>query len=445
VEALEERLEALVEDLQGRGAKQADDLDKLAHELGGRWTQHFQEQAEAAVAKLREELKNSGRAREESRRQLASLAEAKVASLSQATREEEEYEQQLAQAFREYAQVMHEAADVEVESIKRAAEQAMAQLQVAEQQWETSFMARAGAAEERLTAVSSAVEALVKDFPGQMGDGLQAFQEKGAKQADDLDKLAQELGGRWSQQFQEQAGAAVARLQQEVKNSGRVVEESKRQLANLAEVKLATLSQAAANAAAGLEAGQRRLRNQYETSRIELEELLAKRPTNVSLPSVHCAPPPKRRSIVAKLALVAGLFLVIVASRLGVSLSKVPVMQLRPEAPADFIDQSPNWSAKRRVREIELAQAYWREAAAGLQERYPFGSELPAEPPVEFQIETKYIPAGSAKAFSEARAHYWEKLRRSWVQRESWVERDDGNMQWTDRLRHIWDQLHSHK
>ena len=174
---------------------------------------------------------------------------------------------QLAQAFREYAQVMHEAADVEVESIKRAAEQAIAQLQVAEQKRETSFMARAGAAEERLTAVSSAVEALVKDFPGQMGDGLQAFQEKGAKQADDLDKLAQELGGRWSQQFQEQAEAAVARLQQEVKNSGRVVEESKRQLANLAEVKLATLSQAAANAAAGLEAGQRRLRNQYETSR----------------------------------------------------------------------------------------------------------------------------------------------------------------------------------
>ena len=64
---------------------------------------------------------------------------------------------------------------------------------------------------------------------------------------------------------------------------------------------------------------------------------------------------------------------------------------------------------------------------------------------MEFQIETKYIPAGSAKAFSEARAHYWEKLRRSWVQRESWVERDDGNMQWMDRLRHIWDQLHSHK
>jgi hypothetical protein len=116
-------------------------------------------------------------------------------------------------------------------------------------------------------------------------------------------------------------------------------------------------------------------------------------------------------------------------------------MQLQPEAPAEFIDQSPNWSAKRRAREEEFAQAYWRVAVVGLQERYPFGSELPAEPPTEFQVENKYVPPGSAKAFSETRARYWEKLRRSWVQRQFWVERHEWNTQWAAPLRHIWAQL----
>jgi hypothetical protein len=116
-------------------------------------------------------------------------------------------------------------------------------------------------------------------------------------------------------------------------------------------------------------------------------------------------------------------------------------MQLRSEAPAEFIDRSPNWSAKRRAREEAVAQAYWQVAVTSLQERYPFGSELPAKPPTEFQIENKYVPLASAKAFSETRAHYWEKLRRSWVQRQYWVERHEWNTKWGAHLRLIWDRL----
>jgi hypothetical protein len=448
VEALERRVGALVEAFQGKGARQAEDLEKIAQDLGGRWSQQFQEQAEAAVKRLREELKNSGRVVEESKQQLASLAEAKLASLSQATREE--YGQQLAQAFREHAQVMHEAADVEVESIKLAAEQAIAQLQVAEQKRETGFTARAGAAEERLTGVSLAVEALegrvgalVEDFQGRLEGTLQAFQGKGARQAEDLEKIAQDLGGRWSQQFQEQAEAAVERLREELKNSGRVVEESKQQLASLAKAKLVSLSQVADNAASGFEAEQRRLKNQYETSRRGLEALLERGWTKPPSPSLQHGIRPKRRGIVAQLALVAGVCLVIMVSFSGVYLSRDLVMQLQPEAPAEFIEQSPNWSAKRRAREEEVAQAYWRVAVVSLQERYPFGSELPAEPPTEFQVDKKYVATGGAKAFSETRALYWENLRRSWVQRQSWVERHEWNTQWAARLGHIWDQLNS--
>ena len=461
VEALEGRVGALVEDFQrriegtlqafqGEGTRQAKDLEKMAQDLGGRWSQQFEEQGKAAVERLREELKNSGRVVEEGKRQLASLAKAKLASLSQATREE--YGQQLAQAFREHAQVMHEAADEEVESIKLAAEQAIAQLQAAEEKRETSFTARAGAAEECLTGVSLAVEALegrlgalVEDFQGRIEGTLQAFQGQGARQAGDLERMAQDLGGRWSQQFEEQAGAAVERLREELKSSGRVVEESKRELASLAKAKLLALSKVADNATAGLEAEQRRLKNQCETSRRELEDLLKRGWTKPASLSLQRGNRPKRRRLVAQPALVAGVCLLIMVPLLSVYLPKAHVMQLQPEAPAEFIDQSPNWSAERRAREEEVAQAYWRAAVVGLQERYPFGSELPAEPPTEFQAENEYIATGGAKAFFETRARYWGNLRRSWVQRQFWVERPGRNTQWAARLRQIWDHLHSHR
>jgi hypothetical protein len=260
-----------------------------------------------------------------------------------------------------------------------------------------------------------------------------------------LEKIAQDLGGRWSRQFQEQAEAAVERLREELKNSGRVVEESKQQLASLAKAKLTALSQVADNAASGFDAEQRRLKRQYETSRRELEALLERgwaKPPSLSLPH---GVRPKRRGIVAQQALVAGVCLVIMVSFSGVYLSRDLVMQLQPEAPAEFIEQSPNWNAKRRAREEEVAQAYWRVAVVSLQERYPFGSELPAEPPPEFQIDKKYVATGGAKAFSETRALYWENLRRSWVQPQSWVERHEWNTQWAARLRHIWNQSNSPK
>jgi hypothetical protein len=294
-------------------------------------------------------------------------------------------------------------------------------------------------------ALEGRVGALVKDFHGRLEGTLQAFQEKGARQAKDLEKIAEHLGGQWSQQFQEQTEAAAKRLREELKNSGRLVEESKQELASLAKAKLASLSQVADNATEGLEAQQRRLKNQYETSRKGLEELLERGWTRPPSPSFQNEIRPKRRGIVAQQALVAGVCLVIMVSFSGVYLSRDLVMQLQPEAPAEFIEQSPNWNAKRRAREEEVAQAYWQVAVVSLQEKYPFGSELPVDPPPEFQIDNKYVAPGGAKAFSETRALYWENLRRSWVQPQSWVERHEWNTQWAARLRHIWDQSNSPK
>ena len=429
VEALQGRVVAMAVDLQGKHASQAEELQKIAEELGGRWSQQFQEQAQAAVEKLREEAKNSSRIVEESRQQLASLTEAKLASLGQATAGESGPE--LAQALREQAEAMRAAVDAEVKSIKQAAEEAIAQIQASDQKREADFLARAGAAEDRLMAVSSRADALLEDLSG-----------KSPNEVDELKKVAQELGGRLSLQCQKQAEVAMEKLRGEMRNSSRAMEEITRQLAGLAETKRASLSQAAANAAASFEAQQRRMKNQFESSRKDLEDLVAKRMAKLAAASIHYDTPSRGRGIAVKLALVAGLFLIMVASVLGVSLSSThPVMQLLANPPADFVDQNPTWNAKRRAHEEEVAQAYWQVAIDNLQEKYPFGSELPADPPTDFQVDSKYAPPGGPKALAETRDYYWERLRTSWAQRQCWLESQEADTTWGARLHHLWEKL----
>jgi hypothetical protein len=381
---------------------------------------------------------------------------------------------------------MHEAADAHVKSIKQAAEEAIAQSQAAAQKNEASILASASAAEERFTGVSSALEAL----HGRVGALAGDLQLESAKRAEDFEKAAQELGGRWSRQFQQQAQEAMEQLREEVKNSGRFVEGSKQQLASLAEAKLASVGQAAGYAAASLEtaaaklreefgtsertlaesrerlagfaeariallnqvassavadleAEQRRYRPQYATSRKELEGLFTRRSAYPSPIFDDNGAPSKRRRVTAMLTLAAGLFLVVTARQVGVYLSTPPPVQmhLQGEAPPNFADESPNWSAKRRAKEEETARDYWRAAAFSLQRRYPFGSQLPADPLPEFQVDNQYDPTEDARAVAETRARYWEKLRACWVQRRFWLESQPEKETWEDRLRRFWARI----
>jgi hypothetical protein len=116
-------------------------------------------------------------------------------------------------------------------------------------------------------------------------------------------------------------------------------------------------------------------------------------------------------------------------------------MHLQTEAPSDFADQSPYWTAKRRAKEEETAQAYWRAAAFSLQRRYPFGSVLPADPPPEFQVGNEYALSGGEGAVTETRAHYWEKLRACWGQRRFWIASQPERETWAGRVRRAWEQF----
>lgn len=234
----------------------------------------------------------------------------------------------------------------------------------------------------------------------------------------------------------------MEKVRGEMRNSSRAMEEVTRQLAGLAETKRASLSQAAANAAASFEAQQRRLKNQFDTSRKDLEDLVAKRMAKLAAASIHFDSPSTGRGIALKFALAAGLFLIMVASILGVSLSSTHhVMQLLANPPADFADQNPTWNAKRRAHEVEVAQAYWQVAIDNLQEKYPFGSDLPSDPPPDFEVDSKYAPPGGSKALVETRDYYWERLRTSWTQRQCWAETQEADTTWGARLHHLWDKI----
>ena len=362
---------------------------------------------------------------------------------------------------------------------------------------------RASSIEERLSRASLALDsleerasALVREFQAQPNGGSAAAHGNEVSPAALSEKTAQDLREQWFKEFERQAEAAMEKLREEAANSGRAFEESKQQLASLAEAKLASLNQAAADAAASLEAAmakfreevgnagraiagskrelaglaeakiallnqvasnaaanveaeRRQVRSQYETSRREPADLFTRRSANEP-PTVATVDDPgnpsKRRGVVAMLSLAAGLFLLVTVPPLGVYLSTPPVppvvqMHLQSEMPPDFADQSPYWSAKRRAKEEETAQAYWRAAAFSLQTRYPFGSVLPANPLPEFQVDNQYAPTGGERAVTESRARYWEKLRAYWGQRRFWVASQPVNETWAERLRRVWEQI----
>ena len=106
-------------------------------------------------------------------------------------------------------QQIQAAADAQVNAIKQAAQDAIAEAQLAGQKREEDFLARTGVAEERLKAVSMAVESLTDSVHA--GGGLQAA---------DLDNVAQELGNRMTQQFEKQTELAVDKVRAEVRTPG---------------------------------------------------------------------------------------------------------------------------------------------------------------------------------------------------------------------------------
>jgi hypothetical protein len=481
LDSLEERASALAREFQappnggsaaahGNGVSPAALSEKTAQDLREQWFKEFERQAEAAMEKLRQEVTNSGRAFEQSKQQLASLAEAKLASLNQAAADAAasleaamaKLREEVGNSGRAIAESKRELgslAEAKLASLNQAAADAAASLQaamaklreevgnsgraIAESKQQLASLAEAKPASLNQAAADAAVslEAAMAKLREEVGNSGRAI----AESKRELASLAEAKLASLNQAAADAAAslqAAMAKLREEVGNSGRAIAESKRELASLAEAKIALRNQVASNSVANLEAEQRRFRGPYEISRNGPGDVPTRRSAKQPLTVDDPGNPSKRRGVVAMLSLAAGLFLVVTVPQLGVYLSTPPPVQmhLQSEMPPDFADQSPYWSAKRRAKEAETAQAYWRAAAFSLPRRYPFGSVLPASPLPEFQVDVQYAPNGSEGAVTEMRTRYWERLRAYWGQRRFWVASQPVKETLGERLRRFWEQ-----
>jgi hypothetical protein len=111
----------------------------------------------------------------------------------------------------------------------------------------------------------------------------------------------------------------------------------------------------------------------------------------------------------------------------GILLTR-PVMRLRPEPPSDFFEESRQKDAKHRAAEERVAKAYWNCALQVVQGKYLYGEVLPESPLSDFNIKGKEFKHDSIEAGSATRAHYWQKFRQAWSERESWQESRELNI-----------------
>lgn len=107
-----------------------------------------------------------------------------------------------------------------------------------------------------------------------------------------------------------------------------------------------------------------------------------------------------------------------------------PVMRLKPQPPAGFVDVQQGWDATRQATEDRAAQAYWQLAVNLLQWRFPFGTELPADPIAEFRLAEKDFPRSTIAAAPATRIRYWNKVRATWPLSSSWSETYVWNTDW---------------
>jgi hypothetical protein len=114
-----------------------------------------------------------------------------------------------------------------------------------------------------------------------------------------------------------------------------------------------------------------------------------------------------------------------------------PVWHLRAEPPAEFLAVASRSSNERRLAEERLARAYWQHAARYVQFKYPFGRNLPDQPPPEFKQDN----AGGAvsKASLDSSTRYWARLQRVWLLPQIWEKSYEWNVQrgWERIMRKI--------
>lgn len=280
--------------------------------------------------------------------------------------------------------------------------------------------------EQRLEAAAATLEKRIlasseKDFP-------RVAAELASAASADIDKKAGHAAKQAEEKIMASGAAAMERAGREVhaeaENTFRAMRESAIEQARnqMQQIFKESATSSRANFDSELEQS---VRKHKKTAQAQLEE--AARAGIERLRTMAPQPAPAPSPGASRGAQMLLILVALIPTVLFIYLAAKPVMRLKPNAPADFVEASPDLAAAHTETAQKLAQAYWDWAAVHLAPDYPFGSQLPDQPPALFDAEGPGFPTGVDA--DVARARYWQKLRQLWANPQSWQKVEAWNRQ----------------
>ncbi|MGH9404789.1 MAG: hypothetical protein ACRD3D_03005 [Terriglobia bacterium] len=435
VEACRKRFESSLKEVTQRAAAKVEqDVSNAAGGLLERSTAEMRRQTDSVREKLVTELRNSGTAiLEETQQKFAHLETASSEALNRSARAAAE------NAVSEAIRRMEDRAQAE---ISRSAETSIAR--IGDERQKLLAQAERSAADHKQHLDQLADESLEgarrkldsqRDLAcSRLQDDAEAFGKRTLERAaQDFPLVVESLVGKTASGFEKRLSDLLEQAKQELQVSAAGAAEKIRQrFSQEAEVALRSLSDSALDqsrsqlnqlckdaAAAGRKQFEseieQSLRKQRRSAQAQIDDIARASFEQLRQFDTQAAPSPARAPFKAHLFLILVAFIPTV---IFAYLATRPVMRLEATPPADFLAAYPEWSSGHAAASVRLSQAYWDWAALHLVPGYPYGSKLPEQPPVSFEVDGTSFPAGVEA--DVARERYWQKLRTLWVEPQSW-------------------------
>lgn len=446
----ETRLETFQEQLEGTlatfkrnaSARIEEDISKSASALLDRSTGQLQRQTEEARERMLAELRNSGNALLTSaRQQFENLQQASIDLLNQSAGVAAE------NAVRKAAQTVQQQIQT---AISLNADAVLARLDAERQKLETQ--AELGVAEHRkhlhqlsaegLESAQRQLDSRLEVFRGQLSANAQALEQKALEKAtSDFPHRVAQLMEVALADLEKKAGEKAKEVRGQIQDSSAgLAQEVERLATKGAQDTLRSLCESTLDQAKGqirqlfkelASAGRKEFeseieeasRKQRKSAQAHVDELSRATLERLRQAAPQVVPAPAQGSSAGRF------FLIVVAllpTVLFLYLTNRPMMRLKADPPAEFLNAYPEWTGQHPEVATRLGEAYWDWAALHLTRNYPYGAELPEQPPVLFKVDGQGFPSGVDA--DVARLRYWQKLRELWRDPQSWDKVDIWNL-----------------
>lgn len=436
-------LESALQELKQKATERIEaDLPTAAAALLESSEARLEKQTGEARERLLEELRQQGTAvLNEARAQFEAFEKSSVAILGQNTQ---------AAAEKAVGEAVRQVDERVRASIQRCGEDTVSRIEGEQKKLEAQAALSLAEHQKQLLQLSSQgvegiqrqLESHVESFRNQLQSNLKQFEQKAIDQAAaDFPRAAASIVESASASLQQKVAEAASSVQETLRQSAtevgaeagrRFVDETTGSLRSLREnavEQARTQLQALAKDVAGAHRKEFEsefegsLRKQRKQIQQRMDEAAREALAWLQQASAGLAPGPAPKSSPgSRWALVA---VALIPTLLFFYLMSRPLMRLKTEPPADFLNAYPEWTSQHQDVAQKLGEAYWDWAALHLTQSYPYGAELPQQPPVSFEVEGQGFPSGVDA--DVVRMRYWDKLRALWKDPKAWQKVDVWN------------------